>query len=233
MLSQCACVCVCLQVSHLLLSVCLNWSGLACARYSSCSLVTVRPQTNLSPPPKKPRQNPPLDSPTPKTQHVSKVDLTKFSSLLEHRRGATATVRSPDGAHALALEMGLRDITPRRHPGVPYAHAASLPVVADARPSVKSSVKYTFTDDSRNDTFVPSLGSFFRASVEGAGEERMVWDPGGWGGRMTWETSGVSSMFVLREVGAGGITSVIRLSTANKHNSYLSPCHAVATVIIY
>ncbi|CAM9170343.1 unnamed protein product [Ascophyllum nodosum] len=56
------------------------------------------------------------------------------------------------------------------------------------------SVKYTFTDDSRNDTFVPSLGSFFRASVEGAGEERMVWDPGGWGGRMTWETSGVSPL---------------------------------------
>lgn len=101
------------------------------------------------------------------------MDLSKFCSLLEHRRGVTATVRSPDGAHALALEMGLRDITPRRHPGVPYAFAASLPVVADARPSLKSSLKYTFTNDDRDDPFVPGVGSFFKASFEGAGENRI------------------------------------------------------------
>lgn len=42
------------------------------------------------------------------------VDLTKFCSLLEHRRGVTATARTLNGKHALAAEMGLRDLSPRR-----------------------------------------------------------------------------------------------------------------------
>ncbi|CAN0564493.1 unnamed protein product, partial [Laminaria digitata] len=97
----------------------------------------------------------------------------KSCSLLEHRRAVTATARTLDGAHALALEMGLRDIVPRRHPGVPYAYAASLAVVAGAKPSVKSSVKYTFTDERRDDPFVPAAGSYFQSTFEGAGEEGM------------------------------------------------------------
>eukprot|EP00752_Nemacystus_decipiens_P010481 g9338.t1 len=98
------------------------------------------------------------------------VDLTKFCSLLEHRRGVTATARTLDGKHALAAEMGLRDLSPRRHPEVPYAYAASLGVVADAaRPSTKTSLKYTYTEDERDDSFVPSVGSYLQASVEGAG----------------------------------------------------------------
>ena len=43
------------------------------------------------------------------------VDLTKFCSLLEHRRGVTATARTLDGKHALTAEMGLRDLSPRRY----------------------------------------------------------------------------------------------------------------------
>ena len=60
---------------------------------------------------------------------------------------------------------------PSRHPEVPYAYAASLGVVADAaRPSTKTSLKYTYTDDERDDPFVPCMGSYLQASVEGAGE---------------------------------------------------------------
>ncbi|CAM9354513.1 unnamed protein product [Ectocarpus fasciculatus] len=100
------------------------------------------------------------------------VDLTKFSSLLEHRRGVTATARTPDGRHALAAEMGLRDVSPCRHPGVPYAYAASLGVVSEAgRPSTKTSLKYTFTEDERDDPFVPGMGSYMQASLEAAGKE--------------------------------------------------------------
>jgi outer membrane protein insertion porin family len=54
-------------------------------------------------------------------------------------------------------------VLPRRHPTVPFAHAASLSVVAEARPSVKSSVKYTYTDDRRNHPFVPTGESTFCA----------------------------------------------------------------------
>lgn len=99
------------------------------------------------------------------------MDLTKFSSLLEHRRGVTATARALDGRHALAAELALRDVSPRRHPGVPYAYASSLGVVADAaRPSTKTSLKYTYTEDARDNPFVPTAGSYLRASFEGAGE---------------------------------------------------------------
>lgn len=98
------------------------------------------------------------------------MDLTKFCSLLEQRRGVFATARTHDGVHSLGAEMGLRDIVPRKHPGVPYAYAASLGVVADAKPSMKTSLKYTFTNDERDDPFVPTSGSYFEASLEGAGE---------------------------------------------------------------
>lgn len=104
------------------------------------------------------------------------MDLTKFCSLFEHRRGVTATARSFDGSHTLAVEMVLRDMVPKKHATVPYAYAASLGVVADARPSTKSSVKYTFTDDRRDDPFVPTVGSYFQASMEGAGETK--WEGG-------------------------------------------------------
>lgn len=58
-----------------------------------------------------------------------------------------------------------------RHPQVPYAYAASLGVVADAaRPSTKTSLKYTYTEDDRDDSFVPTMGSYLQASIEGAGE---------------------------------------------------------------
>lgn len=39
-----------------------------------------------------------------------------------------------------------------------------------ARPSTKTSLKYTYTEDERDDPFVPSVGSYLQASVEGAGE---------------------------------------------------------------
>lgn len=107
---------------------------------------------------------------TPLSKPIQQVDLTNSSSLLEHRRGVTFTARSPDGRHALAAEAGLRDLSPRRHPSVPYAYAASLGIVADAgRPSTKTSLKYTFTDDARDDPFVPAMGSYLQASLEGAG----------------------------------------------------------------
>lgn len=84
----------------------------------------------------------------------------------------TATARSLDGTHTLALEMGLRDLVPRKHPGVPYAYAASLGVVADAKPSLKTSAKYVFKEDRRDNPFTPADGSYFRASLEGAGKGR-------------------------------------------------------------
>jgi hypothetical protein len=79
-----------------------------------------------------------------------------IDSYTELTRGALATLRSFSGAHALTYELSWRDVLPRRHPTVPFAHAASLSVVSEARPSVKSSVKYTYTDDRRDHPFVPT-----------------------------------------------------------------------------
>lgn len=98
------------------------------------------------------------------------IDLNRYCSLMEMRRAVVASARTFDRAHAVAIELASRDVLPMRHPVVPYASAASLAVVGDARPSVKSSLTYTYTEDRRDDAFLPTMGSYFQTTAEGAGE---------------------------------------------------------------
>lgn len=101
------------------------------------------------------------------------------------RRKSYLRKNSPRGGLA-TLPPYPPPLSPSRHPEVPYAYAASLGVVADAaRPSTKTSLKYTYTEDLRDDPFVPTMGSYIQASVEGAGEKRRETGGGGGAGRQT------------------------------------------------
>ncbi|KAG5175848.1 sorting and assembly machinery component 50 [Tribonema minus] len=91
-------------------------------------------------------------------------DQLRTSSFTELSRGLVATLRSHDGAHALTGEMTWRDVMPRRHPTVPYAHAASLSVLRESRPSVRSSMRYAYTQDGRDSPYVPTVGPYLQAS---------------------------------------------------------------------
>jgi outer membrane protein insertion porin family len=100
---------------------------------------------------------------------MDSLDERKRSSMTELARGCSATVRSYDGSHILSYGLSWRDVLPCRHTTIPYAHTASLTVVAEARPSLKSSFSYTFTKDGRNHPFLPTHGGLFRAHGEWAG----------------------------------------------------------------
>lgn len=64
--------------------------------------------------------------------------------------------------HELSLNLGWRDIIPRRDSKIPTAFRASPSILAEALPSTKTSVKYTFKDDSRNDAVLPTAGGLFQ-----------------------------------------------------------------------
>ncbi len=49
-----------------------------------------------------------------------------------------------------------RDIHPRRHDSVPYAHLASFSIIGMAKPSLKSSLVYDYTRDTRDNLSVPT-----------------------------------------------------------------------------
>lgn len=67
-----------------------------------------------------------------------------------------------EGVHDLSLNVGWRDIIPRRDSKVPTAFRASPSILSEALPSTKTSVKYVFKDDSRNNVVYPTLGGLFQ-----------------------------------------------------------------------
>ncbi|CAK4668040.1 hypothetical protein LEN26_021391 [Aphanomyces euteiches] len=93
----------------------------------------------------------------------------RFSSYREKFRGGTVSVSDYDGVHDLAFNLGWRDIVPVRNKKIPNTYAASPSIMAEAVPSTKSSIKYTYNDDQRNDSTLPTAGRLLRASTEVAG----------------------------------------------------------------
>ena len=93
----------------------------------------------------------------------------RFSSYKENFRGGKVAIRTEDGSHEVAILGGWRDIVPRRNPNVPFAFAASASIIAEATPSTKTGIKYTYTKDTRNNALTPFIGELFRASAEYAG----------------------------------------------------------------
>ncbi|ETW10398.1 hypothetical protein H310_00714 [Aphanomyces invadans] len=93
----------------------------------------------------------------------------RFSSFREKFRGGTVSISDYNGVHDLAFNLGWRDIVPVRNKKIPNTYAASPSIMAEAVPSTKSSVKYTFNDDQRNDSTLPTSGRLLRVSAEVAG----------------------------------------------------------------
>ncbi len=49
-----------------------------------------------------------------------------------------------------------RNIHPQRHDSVPYAHLASFSIIGMAKPSLKSSLTYEYTQDTRDSLSIPT-----------------------------------------------------------------------------
>ncbi|EQC29654.1 hypothetical protein SDRG_12658 [Saprolegnia diclina VS20] len=93
----------------------------------------------------------------------------RFSSYHERFRGGTVSLTDDESRHELALNLGWRDIVPVRNKKIPSTYAASPSIMAEAEPSTKSSIKYVYNDDQRNDTALPTAGRLLRTSLEVAG----------------------------------------------------------------
>ncbi|CAM9337543.1 unnamed protein product [Discosporangium mesarthrocarpum] len=104
---------------------------------------------------------------------IAMIDMEQRSSCTETLHGVRAQAftysEGGDARHRLTWEVCHRDTEPIRHSQIPHAFTASPSIIAESRPSVKGSVAYTYTGDGRDDPIMPTAGSFFEGSVEGAG----------------------------------------------------------------
>nr|CCA20724.1 sorting and assembly machinery component 50 putativ [Albugo laibachii Nc14] len=93
----------------------------------------------------------------------------KTSSYSENRRGSHIAVSDPAERHKLIFKCDRRDILPKRNRNLSTAFHSSPSVLAEAEPSVKTSVEYHFQMDSRDNPIIPSSGGLLRFSTEAAG----------------------------------------------------------------
>jgi len=100
----------------------------------------------------------------------STVSRAIYSSYEETTQGAQAILRHNAGRHELGIGSFWRDIIPvRKLNDRAFQYAASGLILAQAKPSLKNSIYYLFTSDSRDDRFGPSQGSLFQLRSEFAG----------------------------------------------------------------
>ncbi|KAE8910378.1 hypothetical protein PF005_g9170 [Phytophthora fragariae] len=92
-----------------------------------------------------------------------------LSSYNEKIRAGSISISDYEGVHDLSLSVGWRDLLPRRDSKIPTAYRASPSILAEAMPSTKTSVKYIFTDDNRNNAVYPTAGGLFKYTTEIAG----------------------------------------------------------------
>ncbi|KAK1948267.1 SAM50-like protein SPAC17C9.06 [Phytophthora citrophthora] len=92
-----------------------------------------------------------------------------LSSYNEKIRAGSISISDYEGVHDLSLNVGWRDLLPRRDSKIPTAYRASPSILSEAMPSTKTSVKYVFTDDNRNNMVYPTAGGLFKYTTEIAG----------------------------------------------------------------
>ncbi|CAH0477369.1 unnamed protein product [Peronospora belbahrii] len=92
-----------------------------------------------------------------------------LSSYSEKIRAGSISISDYEGVHDLSFNVGWRDLLPRRDSKIPTAYCASPSILVEAMPSTKTSVKYVFTDDNRNDIVYPTDGGLFKYTTEIAG----------------------------------------------------------------
>ncbi|GBG33292.1 Sorting and assembly machinery component 50-like [Hondaea fermentalgiana] len=99
----------------------------------------------------------------------STVSRAIYSSYDEKIQGAQAVLRHNSGRHEIGAGCFWRDVMPVRSASNQYEFAASGLILAQAKPSLKNSIFYTFTQDRRDNPFGPSRGSFLQFRTEFAG----------------------------------------------------------------
>ncbi|GMF27336.1 unnamed protein product [Phytophthora fragariaefolia] len=90
-----------------------------------------------------------------------------LSSYNEKIRAGSISISDYEGVHDLSLNVGWRDLLPRRDSKIPTAYRASPSILAEAMPSTKTSVRYVFTDDSRDNVVYPTAGGLFKTEIAG------------------------------------------------------------------
>mmetsp|Transcript_32905 Transcript_32905/g.52475 ORF Transcript_32905/g.52475 Transcript_32905/m.52475 type:complete len:386 (+) Transcript_32905:3023-4180(+) len=103
--------------------------------------------------------------------HASHSTISRaiFSSYNERVQGLHANFKHEDGKHEIGVGTAWRDIIPLRKENSAFEYAASGLIIAQARPSLKNSIIYTFTNDTRDHPYGPTVGSLFRLTSEFAG----------------------------------------------------------------
>jgi outer membrane protein assembly factor BamA len=101
--------------------------------------------------------------------HEDTLNHERTSSLSEKVQAVAFHFTTHNRRHRLSYELALRDILPRRHLSTPFAYDASLSIMREATPSLKSVFRYKFTDDRQDDSVLPSSGTFFSGLLELAG----------------------------------------------------------------
>jgi outer membrane protein insertion porin family len=105
------------------------------------------------------------------TMGASNTTATRamYSSYDEKTQEVRADLRHLGGRHELGVGSAWRDVLPSRSKANEFDFAASGLIIAQAKPSLKNSVHYTFTADRRDDPHGPSQGSLLRTRAELAG----------------------------------------------------------------
>lgn len=108
--------------------------------------------------------------------NVTTHNYTRQASFCETVRGMTAALSDETGKHEMLYEFAWRDIVPvsktltddEKRVNFYQGPSASIRQSA-AVPTTKSSVKYSYTDSTLDNRFVPSQGRFIQSSAEVAG----------------------------------------------------------------
>lgn len=131
-----------------------------------------------------------------------------FSSYSEKVRGALLALCDEFGRHELSLHCGWRDIIPKRDKLISTIFHASPSILAQAQPSVKTSVKYTYHDDDRDNPMLPCYGSLLHCR----------WVPNG---ASWWVTDIFHSCHSTEIAGLYGDVKFVKTEiAAQKHKSF-------------
>jgi outer membrane protein insertion porin family len=94
----------------------------------------------------------------------------EVSSHDRKKKHVGMNVRTYDGLHRAAWDLTFRDLVPLRDEKTPYSKLSSREVLYDCtKPSMKNSVSYQFTKDTRDNALSPRTGSLVKVVGESAG----------------------------------------------------------------
>jgi len=98
-------------------------------------------------------------------------DRSLNSSCFVDVKGGDATYTTPDKNHAVTYGLQFREMQPtgREVPGQGYKGASASIQGECNEPSLKSSIRYAFVKDKRDNSIIPTMGHAFTASAELAG----------------------------------------------------------------